>query len=52
MNRYLVLAVACIVVWVILAFGLAIPSGWVHVPLAAGGILLARGILGTGTRQA
>ncbi len=50
MNRYLVVAVACIIAWVVLAFALAIPSGWVHVPLAAGCILLARGLMGTTTR--
>jgi hypothetical protein len=46
MNRYLVLAVASIIVWVALVFVLAVPSGWVHVALGAGCILLARGLMG------
>ncbi len=36
----------CLVAWIVLAFVLAIPSGWVHVPLAAGAILVAVGIAG------
>lgn len=35
---------ALFVVWVLLAFVVAIPSGWVHLPLAGAAILVARGI--------
>ena len=38
---------ALIVVWVVLAFVLAIPSGWVHVPLALGVICVAVAIIQT-----
>jgi len=32
-------------VWIVLAFVMAIPSGWVHFPLAAGVTLIAVGII-------
>ncbi|MDH3496285.1 MAG: hypothetical protein OER21_05955 [Gemmatimonadota bacterium] len=35
-------AVACLGLWVVLAFVLAVPSGWVHVPLAAGALVIVR----------
>lgn len=38
-------AVICLAVWVILAFVTAIPSGWVHIPLAAGVILIVVAIV-------
>jgi hypothetical protein len=38
-------AFALIVLWIVLAFGLAIPSGWVHVPLGAGIVFIARAIV-------
>jgi hypothetical protein len=31
--------------WIVLAFVMAIPSGWVHLPLAAGVTLIAVGII-------
>jgi hypothetical protein len=31
--------------WIVLAFVMAIPSGWVHFPLAAGVTLIAVGII-------
>jgi len=34
-------------VWIVLAFVMAIPSGWVHFPLAAGVTLIAVGIIQT-----
>ena len=36
---------ALIGAWVIAVFGAAIPSGWVHLPLAAGVVLIAIGIV-------
>jgi len=33
--------------WIVLAFAMAIPSGWVHLPLAAGVTLIAVGIIQT-----
>jgi len=46
MNLYLGAAVLSLVVWAVLVYVLAVPSGWVHVPLALGFVLLARGIVG------
>jgi len=45
MNVYLIVGIACLVLWGILLFGLAVPSGWVHVPLAVGFVLVARGLM-------
>jgi uncharacterized membrane protein (DUF485 family) len=50
MNVALILAVVCLVLWVILAFVAAIPSGWVHLPLAGGAVLLAVGIVESGRK--
>lgn len=44
MNFALGAAVLCVIGWIILAFVLAIPSGWVHLPLALGAVLLAKAI--------
>ena len=46
MNLYLVAAVLCLAAWAVLVYVLAVPSSWVHVPLALGFVLLARGIVG------
>ena len=43
--HYFVLAAVCLALWVVLAFVVAIPKGWVHVPLAAGTVLIAFGII-------
>ncbi|UCF40417.1 MAG: hypothetical protein JSW43_11900 [Gemmatimonadota bacterium] len=45
MNLELGMALLLLIVWVVLAFVAAIPSGWVHVPLALGCVLAARGIV-------
>ncbi len=37
--------VACLGLWIVLAFVAAIPSGWVHLPLAIGVTLIARGLV-------
>ena len=44
MNLYLVFAVICLVAWAGLAFVLQIASGWIHLPLIAGTLLLVRAI--------
>jgi hypothetical protein len=46
MNLYLVAAVLCLAVWAVLVYVLAVPSPWVHVPLALGFVLLARSVVG------
>ena len=38
---------AFVALWVVLAFVLAIPSGWVHLPLAVGVVLIATSIIVT-----
>jgi hypothetical protein len=45
MNLYLLGALISLILWAVLAFALAIPSGWVHLPLAAGAVLIAMGIV-------
>lgn len=45
MNIAVGAAILCVVGWIILAFVLAIPSGWVHIPLAAGAVLTAKAIV-------
>ncbi len=49
MNFALGAAILCFIGWIILAFVLAIPSGWVHLPLALGALLVAKAI-GEGRR--
>lgn len=50
MNVALLLAIASLVLWVFLAFVAAIPSGWAHLPLAVGSVLLVIGIVQSGRR--
>jgi|AP12_2_1047962.scaffolds.fasta_scaffold42858_2 uncharacterized membrane protein len=46
LSRWLALAaVACLALWIVLAFVAAIPSGWVHVPLVVGVLLVVRAIV-------
>jgi hypothetical protein len=45
MNLELGAALLLLIAWVLLVFVAAIPSGWVHVPLALGCLLVARGIV-------
>lgn len=49
-NPTLLAAVAALVLWVVLAFVVHVPSGWVHLPLAAGVLLLVRRVV-TGPRE-
>ena len=43
--KFLLVGAASLGAWMILAFALAIPSGWVHVPLAVGTVLIAMGVV-------
>jgi hypothetical protein len=45
MNVTLTLAFLSLVVWIVLAFVIALPNGWVHVLYAVGMLLLARRVL-------
>jgi uncharacterized membrane protein len=38
-------AILCFVAWIVLAFVLAYPTGWVHVPLVFGVLLVVRAIV-------
>jgi uncharacterized membrane protein (DUF485 family) len=49
MHPATMLAILCLVVWFILAFVVAIPSGWVHVPLGLGSVFMVRGLVGRRT---
>jgi 1,4-dihydroxy-2-naphthoate octaprenyltransferase len=51
MIRYLLLALAALILWAVLAFGLALPTGWVHVPLILGAVLIAAGIVESGGKS-
>jgi hypothetical protein len=50
MNVFVAVALVCLAVWGILVFGLAVSSGWIHIPLAVGCVLLARGLIVTRRR--
>ena len=39
-------AIVSLLLWILLAFVAAIPSGWVHVPLIAAVLLTAMAIIG------
>jgi hypothetical protein len=45
MNLYFLLALVFLVLWGVLAFAMALPTGWVHVPLALGVVSIAIGIV-------
>jgi uncharacterized membrane protein len=45
MNIPLIGAVLSLLLWIFLAFVVAIPNGWVHVPLVVAVVLLAIGMV-------
>lgn len=46
LSRWLsIAAVLCFALWIVLAFVLAFPTGWVHVPLVFGVLLVVRAIV-------
>lgn len=46
LSRWLsIAAVLCFALWIVLAFVLAFPTGWVHVPLVIGVLLVVRAIV-------
>lgn len=45
MNLPGIAAVLCLAIWIALAFVFAIPSGWVHIPLIVGVLLIVRAIV-------
>lgn len=47
-----ILAALCLVAWVGLAFVAAIPSGWVHVPLALAALAAVGAIVATDAERA
>ena len=49
MNVTMLTAAACLMLWIVLAFVLSLPTGWVHILLAAGIVLLAVGIVNADT---
>lgn len=52
-SRLLTLvALVCLVLWIVLAFVRPIPSGWVHVPLVVAVLLIVRAIVAADTERA
>ena len=47
MNAYLGGGLVCLVVWGVLVYGAGIGTGMVHILVAAGFVLVARGLLQT-----
>ena len=45
MNLSLLFGIVSLVVWVVLAFVVAVPAGWVHLFYAAAVVLFARRVL-------
>ncbi len=52
MNIALLGTIACLIAWIVLAFVVALPNGWVHLPLAIGTALLTVGIVRAGRSPA
>lgn len=53
LSRTLTLvAVLCLAAWIVLAFVLAVPNGWVHVPLVAGVLLVVRAVVAADEERA
>jgi hypothetical protein len=45
MNVYLAVGAVCVIAWGVLVYGFALGPGWVHVLLALGCVLVARGLV-------
>jgi len=45
MNIAILGTVGLLILWIVLTFVMAIPSGWVHVPLVLATLLLVKGIV-------
>ena len=50
-NLALLAAIACLALWIVLAFVIAWPSGWAHVPLAVGVVLIVKAIVEADERR-
>jgi uncharacterized membrane protein len=50
MNLPGIAAIVCLVIWVTLAFVLAVHNGWVHIPLILGVLLIVKAIVDGGKR--
>ena len=46
--KFTLLGFACVLLWIVGAFVAHLTSGWVHVPLAVGTVLIAIGIVVSG----
>jgi hypothetical protein len=52
-SRLLALvALACLILWIVIAFVWPIPSGWVHVPFVAAVFFVVRGIVAADAERA
>ncbi len=45
MNLPGIAAALCLIAWIILAFVIALPNGWVHIPLIIGVLLIVKAIV-------
>ncbi len=45
------LALVALVIWVVLTLVLGVRSGWAHLPLVIGVLILAKAIVESGTRE-
>ncbi len=45
-NVYVFAAILSIAAWIVIAFVVAWPTGWAHLPLILGVVFLARAIVG------
>jgi len=53
LSRLLALAtILCLALWIVLAFVIAWPSGWAHVPLVAAVLLAVRAIVAADAERA
>jgi uncharacterized membrane protein len=50
MSLTAIAATLCILIWIALAFVIAIPSGWVHIPLILGVLLIVKAIVESGEK--
>jgi hypothetical protein len=46
MNLPGIAAILCFLIWIVLTFVLALPTGWVHIPLMLAVVLTVRAIVG------
>jgi hypothetical protein len=51
MNQSGIVAILCFLVWIVLTFVMALPTGWVHVPLIVGVLATVKAIVDQSERE-